>query len=670
MGRISILNDSVIDKIAAGEVVERPASVVKELVENAIDAGATRIEVGLELGGTRRISVQDNGCGMAEDDARLALRRHATSKIRESDDLFRISTMGFRGEALAAIASVSRLSLATRETGAVTGIKLQQDADEAWQALPWNGPEGTTINVEQLFYNVPVRAKFLKSPASELGYVQELMQALALCHPRVALVLTHNGRELMRAPALSGEDAFSEAVLRARLQAVLGAEMAANLLFLRQSNRFGTVVGLISPPGIEKATGKGVHVFVNGRPVKDRVLRFAILRGYHSHLLKGRHPVTALYLQCDPALVDVNVHPAKTEVRFQYPDEVQSLISLAIRERLRDPSWSGPVTTLEAGASLSRGESNNQEQVTSAFAASPLRSGASFRETTERVVSRAPGERLTMPKTTIRHHHPLPAEAEGAVSSLAMMPVSDAASLASLLAAAEPEAKVPAFSPSPTQATLWEDARTESASMTTPRMQPDAVAWDRLEFLGAFARCYLFFATQSQLLVIDQHAFHERIIYERLLRDRSLLRQSQPLLVPEAVELDCDSVSRITANRHFLEEFGFSLAVEGPTSVTLTAVPAILARAEFQSLLAELVSRLPESGSVAAVSAATEELSSPLLATFACHAAVRAGEELGPDELARLLAEAKTVDFYHNCPHGRRVLRWFAKDAVAGWFDR
>ena len=644
MGRIAILNDDVIDKIAAGEVVERPASVVKELVENAVDAGAHRIEVGLELGGSRRITVQDDGCGMSEDDARLALRRHATSKIRSSDDLFRIATMGFRGEALAAIASVSRMTLASREIGSAVGVKLQNTHGDTFQALPWHGPEGTTISVEQLFYNVPVRAKFLKSPATELGHVQELMQALALCHPQVSFVLSHNGREIMRAPSVQG-DLQAEDLLRSRVRTVLGAETESKLIFVSQSNRFGSLVGLVSPPGVEKPTAKAVLTFVNGRPVKDRVFRFAVMRGYHSHLLKGRYPVAVLYLQTDPSLVDVNVHPAKTEVRFQYPDEVQSLISLAIRECLRDATWAGPsadTPVLRAGASASL----PQEQPTIVGDRQPRDS------TPASLPSSSGSSELVSP--SVRVTKPLPRLPTATGTFATMESVSDARSIQALLA----RQSEPLFGLS-----------ISSSSPPSPSHR-SSVPWEDLEFIGSFDRCYLFFEMPGQMLVVDQHAFHERIIYERLMRDGSLLRRSQPLLVPEAIELDVSSCARIAANQKTLAERGFTVTMDGPTSLTCSGVPTLLARADLGRLFAELAARLPESTAKEATEEATRELEAPLLATFACHAAVRAGEDLGEDERKRLLSEAKSVDFYHNCPHGRRVFRWFPRDVVAAWFDR
>ncbi|MEN9834858.1 MAG: hypothetical protein RL011_1051, partial [Pseudomonadota bacterium] len=340
MGKIHLLEDHVINKIAAGEVVERPASVVKELVENAIDAGATQIDLSLEMGGLRSIAVTDNGGGMSAEDAALALRRHATSKIRDADQLFSISSMGFRGEALASIAAVSQFSLATREIGQKSGTKITVAGDDSPITLPWSGPEGTTVVVENLFFNVPVRAKFLKSPATEFSHILELMQAFALCRPTVGFSVRNNGRDHLRVGPQILEDSpwFGEQVLRERSRVVVGKDFE-QLIYVRTTGRYGELEALVSPPGLEKPTSKSLFTFVNGRMVKDKVLRYGVLRGYHSHLMKGKFPAVVLHLRTDPSLVDVNVHPAKTEVRFQYPDEVQNLIALGIREKMRQADW-------------------------------------------------------------------------------------------------------------------------------------------------------------------------------------------------------------------------------------------------------------------------------------------------------------------------------------------
>jgi len=660
MGRIQLLDDDVINKIAAGEVVERPASVVKELVENAIDAGATAVTVALELGGTRRIVVADNGAGMPEDDATAALRRHATSKIHAADDLYRIATMGFRGEALASIAAVSRFSLTTVERGAAAGVKVTLSDTGEQLVLPFGGAAGTSISVENLFYNMPVRAKFLKAPATELSHCLELVQAFALCHPAVAFTVTHNGREHFHVTAgvPEAERLFGEATMRERALAVLGKD-AAQLEYVRSASRFGELEALVSPPGLEKATGKNLYMFVNGRWVKDKVLRYGILRGYHSHLLKGRFPVAVVHLHTDPALVDVNVHPAKTEVRFQYPEEVQSLIALAIRDRLRQATWAAAPESPNATAALSETSRGSvPAPVGSAFAGPPPRPLAAERPlsplegaaASSRAPRRAPFAASVRETRSFQGAGRVPFD-----ETFYAAPVHDKAGLDALLAsphiapAAYPSAQEPDF--------IQEAAAT------------GIIPWDELQYLGAMGRCYLFFAAGDRLLVLDQHAFHERVLFERLARDESLLKQSQKLLVPEAVELGPVEIQVLRKRQEALASRGFAYELEeSGTTVLVRAVPSLLAGRDLAGLFADLGREVGDMGDEPTDSNA--EMARLILAKTACHAAVRAGEELPENELRQLLAEASTVDFYHNCPHGRRVFRWWSQPQVARWFDR
>lgn len=639
MGRIHVLDDSVINKIAAGEVVERPASVVKELVENALDAGAHRIDVALELGGTRSLVVTDDGGGMAAEDARLAVVRHATSKIRYADDLFNISSMGFRGEALASIAAVSRFTLSTRLKDSDAGTRLIVNGGEAQAAQAWSGATGTSIAVENLFFNLPVRAKFLKAPATEYGHCLELLQAFALAHPKVAFSLTHNGKEQFRVPAV---DLEGEAALRSRAAAVLGKETADALQYVESHSRYGDVTGLVSPPGFEKVTSKHIVTFVNGRWVKDKTVRYGILRGYHSHLLKGRFPVAIIQLAMDPSLVDVNVHPAKTELRFQYPTEVQNLLALAIRDRLRDADWAqAPSLAASASPSALSGSMPAARVTTVSHTGSSLR-GASARPVHDEgddgfghgASARAPAGASRIVR--------------GAPSGL----------FGHAVARPQPATVMPFVGPG-----AFDDLGSMDAIEDG---RPTRIAWTEMDYLGSFDRCYLFFDAGERLLVVDQHAFHERILFERLSRDESLLGKSQPLLVPEAVELSPTEVQELRARKHLLLKRGFDFELEGDTTVAVTAVPAILAGRNIADVIADLAKEIVlDEGTLA-----NADLSRHLLATAACHAAVRAGEELGDGELKQLLAEAHTVDFFHNCPHGRRVLKWWTRGDVARWFDR
>jgi DNA mismatch repair protein MutL len=593
VGKIQLLADDVINQIAAGEVVERPASVVKELVENALDAGARDVQVELVDGGCKSIAVVDDGCGMEEGDALLALRRHATSKIRSVDDLYVASSMGFRGEALASIASVSRLTLTTRERSAAAGTRIELDGS-ANPEVKRNvaAAPGTSLSCRDLFFNVPARLKFLKSPASELGAVSEFFDAAILCWPAVRLRLVNNRREVVAAAAAQPEDGrIGESALRTRAAAVFGNEVAAQLIYVHEADVHASVEGLVSPPGVEKVNSKSMFTFVNHRWVKDKTLRYAIQRGYHSHLLKGKYPVVALHVTVDPALVDVNVHPAKTEVRFQYGSEVQAVVVRAIMKALRKGDWARPM-----------------------FSPAPVMD----ENTPVREV-------WATPATTSWRPSPM-ASATRRVYDAVTVPVRDDA---------------PDFS----------------------QAAPAEIPWAQMKFLGSVGKCYLMFTDGDRLLAVDQHAWHERIIFERLSRDRTLLHQSQTLMIPELVELPAASIDALRSGLTTLVDNGFALEITGETSVEVAGVPSILAHRDPQ----EMLSLLSQKGFG---SSATADLAQDLLATYACHSAVRAGEELGPDELARLMREASEVDFQHNCPHGRRVFRWWESDQIGRWFDR
>ena len=347
MGKIQLLDDLVINKIAAGEVVARPANVVKELVENSIDAGSSEIHIEIVEGGQQSIRISDNGVGMSGEDCKMSLRRHATSKIASSDDLFSIATMGFRGEALASISAVSRLNLCSKRQD-YEGCQLLSEGGEILQQQPWSGkPHGTIIGVRDLFYNVPARAKFLRATTTEFAHCLEIVQALSIAHPGISFSIKHNGKLRYESAAVEdyapieveGFSLFGEKVLRTKAGALLGDHTAQQLRYVHEASTYGSFEALISPPGYEKATNKHTMTYVNGRWVKDRVLLAGIHRGYQSHILKGRYPVVIGFLRMDPGLIDVNVHPAKTEMRLQYPGEIQSLIASTIRTALREAAW-------------------------------------------------------------------------------------------------------------------------------------------------------------------------------------------------------------------------------------------------------------------------------------------------------------------------------------------
>ncbi|MCX6130222.1 MAG: DNA mismatch repair endonuclease MutL [Proteobacteria bacterium] len=690
MARVHLLDDELINKIAAGEVVERPANVVKELVENSIDAGASHIKVTLKDGGRQLIQVLDDGFGMDPADAALAVKRHTTSKLMSADDLFQVSTMGFRGEALASIASVSRFTLQTQARGSQEGVRIQISEGES-TATPWQGAYGTSLSIADLFYNIPARKAFLKTASAEFAACHEYMQSLALSLPQIGFTLVHNDKEIfsLSPQAIAASWPRGENPLRQRAAAVLGDADAERLIYLHKIDRHAKIEALVSAPGHDKGTARHCFSFVNGRWVRDKLLRFAIQRAYHSHLLKGKFPLALLYLEIDPALLDVNVHPAKTELRFQYAQEVQNAIVYAVREVLRDgawaagtPSWSKtpPVKTTEPEAESRSQFEPTRQPVPDDFdlllqqnTVEPQESSQSLSTPSVRAgVSTVSHEPLfekmrTMPAS-------LPVELARPSGGQAKPPSQAHRTGTTAVRPPDDRVKRTIMSFDPLTAPIMQQERPLEAKFSgaSPRMesttaslpskdaQEAAIPWAELHYIGPFARCFLLFEYREQMLAIDQHAFHERILYERLQKDVSLLSQTQPLLIPEVLAFSPTECETLLQLQDRLAGLGIHLHGVSADEVEVTAVPSILMNKDLTGLLAGILAGYDRVG----------EFTHDTLATMACHAAVRAGEDLPAAELQALLREAESVDFYHNCPHGRRVFRWWNLAKVSAWFDR
>lgn len=653
MTDIQILDDDLINKIAAGEVVERPASVVKELVENAIDAEATEVRIELKEGGTELIAVTDNGKGIANDEAPLAVKRHATSKICSADDLFAIDTLGFRGEALASIAAVSKFTLLTRRKGIDAGCKVELAEDGQLDVTPWQGPEGTAVIIKDLFYNIPARRAFLKKPAIEFGHILDLVQAMSLNIPDVAFYLVHNGREVFKAaPQPVGQHDFyrGEQALRERFKAIIGNQTADKLIYVTEHHTHGTIEALISPPGVDKGSGKGVFTFVNGRFVRDKTIRYGIMRGYHSHLLKGRHPICLMHISIDPTLVDVNVHPQKAELRFQYAGEVQSLIAQTIRQGIRsgawadDKNWLTPPTLAPAPAS-------------------PLAAGSRESTLTPYTTSSASlSATTTLPVATNTASN---WRLESQRSAPPAAPASRPRETKISFDAPNPKGTPPS-SPDSIFATPAAAPQGATSTGVPPIATTSNIDWASLNFVGSFSNCYLMFDTGEHLLVVDQHAFHERILYERFLTDYQNLGAPETLLMPEAVCLKAATVARIAAAMDTITKLGLGLTIIDAETIEIQSMPSLLKNCDYEQLLQQLASGLEHED----LNLNESEFSHKILSTMACHSAVRAGEHLAGDAVNDLLAEARGIDFYLNCPHGRRVFRKFSKKQVEDWFDR
>lgn len=669
MGKIQVLSDDVINKISAGEVVERPANIIKELVENSIDSGADSIKIELEEGGIKKISIEDNGTGIFKQDVPLALTRHATSKIRSVDDLFEVETLGFRGEALASIASVSKFTLLTWQKDEPVGSKYQKNFAESDSFEDWAGFMGTKIVVEDLFYNVPVRKKFLKSGLSEFAYCNELVQAIALINPGVSFSLMHNGKEKFFSPALCLDSALveknrhgfvGEDIFRQRAKSIFGEKISRPLLYFKEENSYGAVEALVSPPGTEKATSKYMYTFVNHRWVKDKTVRFGVMRGYHSHLLKGKFPIALVNMKIEPSLVDVNVHPAKTELRFQYSGEIQGLLATGIRKVIRESEWgeqdhpsqndldlngagstaANEFSSLRTSTSLpdisKQGFSESRSSRSFAYSAESADSGKVFCGNAEK---KRPDSEYTDQKRGFSDL--FSRESERKLTRLAGL---SALSLSTTSSDQE-----------------------LNASIELKKGAHVAIVWEDLSYLGTFQKCYLLFESDKKLLTIDQHAFHERIQYEKLCNNKQLLLTRQPMMVPEVVELDAKQMEWLQEHQDLLKSCGFSVHVLDHQSVEVKAVPAILTGRSLDDLFADLCTA---ENKILDSNEQSRSILNHLLATFACHSAVRAGEYLSEQEIMGLISEAKNVDFYLNCPHGRRVFKWFSKNQVESWFDR
>ena len=588
MSRIHVLPPGLVNQIAAGEVVERPASVVKELVENALDAGARAISVDVEEGGLALVRVADDGSGMDREDARLALERHATSKLRDAAGLSAIATMGFRGEALPAIASVSRFRLDTApaEDGAGTRIEIEGGAQR--EAADVARPRGTTIEVRDLFFNTPARRKFMRAAPTEAGHVTEAVIRLALARPDVGFSVRSGGRSVLGTRGGVG--------LADRAAQALGREAHRHLVPVDATRGEVRVHGLVCSPDHSEATGRALYLFVNGRWVRDRGAAHAVLRAFAGSLPAGRHPAGVLFVELPLARVDVNVHPQKHEVRFAEAREVYDGIFHAVASTLRTAPWLGRRAPV----------------------AEPGRANLDA--------------------------------AEGPRASVAGEEA--AAVLAWARSARPPEGSGAAFgAPAPDPLASETFAFTDRGDGVAPR--PPGY-FGSLRYVGQHARTYLLCeAPGGTLVVVDQHASHERLLFHKLreaFRSRAL--PVQPFLLPQVVTLPPAAARALEGGVEDLRRIGLDVEPFGGDSFAVKGAPAALGGADLEALLGDLASQLAdvERGS------AVEEAQHDLLATMACHSAVRANQEIAPEEVRALLDGLDAIDFKARCPHGRPVV--------------
>jgi len=579
MSVIRILPEKVATQIAAGEVIERPASVVRELVDNSIDAGARKIAIAIEEGGKGLIRVADDGSGMSRDDLLLCLERHATSKIGSVPDLFCIKTLGFRGEALPSISAVSRMMIVSRRPEELIGYRLEVAGGKIKALEETGAPAGTTVEMRDLFYNTPARKKFLRSPATETDHILDGVARIGLPFVSIHFRLDQGDKTLLSLPAAQDEIT--------RLSALFGREVAGAMIESVHEKGTLRIRSYVAPPEMNRSRGDRMFVYVNRRNVKDRLLTHAVMEGYGQRLMKGRYPQTVLFIDMDPSLVDVNVHPTKQEVRFRDAREVHDRLASVIDKALGERPYAVPAARAEPGG-----------------------------------IPWEPGRTLFGV-----------AETSGGYGW---------------------EKAAPDFT------ALEEPDRGESES---PRTE---LLGERIEIIGQLKGTYILCQTEDGFLMVDQHAAHERVVYENLKRSAAEGRtEVQPFLIPPRLEFPPREARVVARHRDQLGRLGIDIEPFGGSTFLIRSVPAIMVHADWMAFMRELSPMLERDADLS-----REGVLDGLLTVMACHGAIRAGARLSQDEMRHLVAQLNAAQLPTHCPHGRPVFKKFSFYEIEKMFKR
>jgi DNA mismatch repair protein MutL len=606
MGKIAVLDDNMINMIAAGEVIERPASVVKELLENSIDAGATRIAVHVEDGGRKRIAVMDNGCGMEIDDLLLALEPHATSKVRNPDDLHTIQTMGFRGEALASIAAIAQVTITSRTSASIEANKLGCDCGQKEPIRPTSADTGTTIDVRNLFYKLPARRKFLRTANTEMTHISETFTRIALANLALDLTLIHNTRQIHHLPG--GQ------TLTQRVEILFGREMSEVMMNIHKQEQGMEIIGLMGKPAAARTSNAYQYVFLNRRFIRDKFIQHAIRQAYQGLTEPNRYPIAFLFLQMPPELFDVNVHPTKIEVRFDNPNLVHSQILSALRDKLlstplgvggRIPAAASSPLDFGIGGDMESQRKHRVMQAVDDFFKTPRSSQRSF--------GFSPYRSEQSQETTLElpAKHPLDFAAGQDLSSLPAMP------------------------------------------------------FDR-KFMQIH-HSYILLQTEQGFEIIDQHALHEGLLFNKLCdRIRNGTLASQRLLVPAMVQITPVQEQKIEQNAQLFEKLGVEISSFGPGSVAVQSFPVLLEKCDPASFVQDVLDVLASGEK----SHEPEKLLQDILERAACTAAVKAGQSLTEAEIMQLLADREKCPQACRCPHGRPTVIAFSLAELEKQFKR
>ncbi len=668
MPTIRQLPPSLVNKIAAGEVIERPASVVKELLENSVDAGATDIEISIESGGLDLIRISDNGCGIDADQVSLAVASHATSKLATADDLFDVHTLGFRGEALASIAEISHLTLRTRTAESESGVELAVKGGEAEPIQPVGCPVGTTIEVRHLFFNTPVRRKFLRTPQTEAGHVTEAFTRIALAFPKVSMRLLSGSRTTFELPATdSWED---------RIRAFFGDEVADALIPVDSHHEQTRLTGFVTDPSVSRANVRMQYLFLNGRHIRDRSLQHALGEAYRGLLMVGRFPICFLHLEMPAQLVDVNVHPTKLEVRFQEGGKVYSQLLQTLRHQFLTTDLTARVRTSHYGGAPAG------DALVAPQPGAGARGDDRWNDYTARMASIGPSTaplqtsgppRLNLSSMTPPEFRPFPETRSPlgvAVSNYA--------------ASKRDEDGMP--TELPPGAELWSAPKIDTASQEvigndefmgttgpgTPKgsiqqTHPGHTLPSSSHLGFQIHNRYLVTQDEHGMVLVDQHALHERILYEQLRKKtESRTLESQQLLVPEPLDLTPAEAAAALDSRELLSKIGIEIEPFGGDTILMTSYPAVLANMRPAELLRQVLEPLMSGGK----EPSARDLLDELLNMIACKAAIKAGDKLSPEEITSLLEQRYDYQDTHHCPHGRPTALYFSREQLDKMFKR
>jgi DNA mismatch repair protein MutL len=644
---IKLLPEHIINQIAAGEVIERPASVIKELVENSLDAGARRIEVEIKKGGTEKIIVSDDGRGMDENQLRQALIRHATSKIHSMEDLEKISTFGFRGEAVPSVASISHMRIASRKKGSELGNLMIIDGGVVKKSEPFVQSAGTRIEISRLFHNVPARLKFLKSIPVETSHIQDTILQFSLANPEVHFVFKKDGRLIFDLP---GHGSYLE---RAKVALKRRAKGALRSTLTKYETEFSPdlkVKVLLAPPEITLRESSGLYFFVNHRAINNKTMLKAVLGGYGALVDRGRYPIALVFVQINPGQVDVNVHPRKAEVKFQNDRLIAGTIRRTVVEGIAQANWHRDNSGYAAGGKSSTGEKaeekarhrqNVMDAIRSSRAGSSVSNRNSFASSQGKTSSRGQAG-FGKHKDFTSSSHQVRNSSSGSHSG---------------------QAKV-----SRKYKLIAREENPDSTSSSKTQSSQTSLNMGRQErYLGVHAGLFLIFSKAKELLFIDMHAAHERIVYSRIIsRVKTQGVNSQRLLYPESIELDAEKIELIEDKLEILKSMGLLVEVFGSSTLLVRGYPAILHNPNLKDMIFEIAEELESGGSGEDLGGLTNSL----VATMACHSAIRSGDKITREEAFLLLDQIRETKTGGYCPHGRPVIFTMSNSQIRKKFKR